>query len=313
MEQHKLLELLTQCQPLAHKLTEQRYEYTLDVADLQFYPVYGQVIAQLPDPDIENGAELLDSLFKQSGITGQEPFWLNIWYEMAPSFQELVSSEQFDSTAVYRPFAERLQDLETLITQLLHRHIIRLGDLDWLSLPAMAEENPTVLPLAEKLLFNRLAWAETGKKDLLSLTAREEALLEFMHACKNTLGMQSLLPPDTRKPSQEKKDPWIRATISAWKITKEFIPGQQSGRWRMRIPRSQVDSQWEAIALATREGKLGKWAQVTTARPPAKNKPPRPDHLIEIVTFDVQNQEETQQIKTTLRELDVTQFQLNKS
>jgi hypothetical protein len=198
-----------------------------------------------------------------------------------------------------------------VITSFTHRllteQIIRLHDTDWLSLPAMARENPAVLPLAEKLLLNRLAQAARDEAAILPLSAREEALLEYMHTCRDAFGLASLLPPDTRQPSQEKKAPWISVTISAWQATRSFPRGQQPGIWRMQVPREEVDVLWEKIKNATREGKLGKKARVSTARPPKRGQPARRDHRIEVFTTNALDQEEAQRVQTALRELGVTQ------
>jgi hypothetical protein len=58
-----------------------------------------------------------------------------------------------------------------------------------------------------------------------------------------------------------------------------------------------VDALWEKIARATREGKLGKKARVSTARPPKKGQPAQLDHRIEVFTTNAQDQEEAQQVK----------------
>jgi hypothetical protein len=50
MEQHALVALLKQCQPLAHKLVSQRYDYVFDPVDLEILPLYDQVARQLPFP-----------------------------------------------------------------------------------------------------------------------------------------------------------------------------------------------------------------------------------------------------------------------
>src|SRR5581483_2436933 len=116
----------------------------------------------------------------------------------------------------YYPFAQRLAEVSNLIQRLLHLQVIRLHDLDWLSLANMAREHAAVLPLAETLLVNRLTQAlGVDEETMLPLSPREHALLEFMHAQRNRLGLESLLPPDPRLPSTERKDPWIRVTISA--------------------------------------------------------------------------------------------------
>jgi hypothetical protein len=306
MEQQAQASLLKQCKPLAVKLSQQQYEYILDPADLPLSEVYDQVVAQLPDPETLGALEQVERLFEECGITNQERVWLNTWYEMAPAFQEFIASDDFDPTRVYRPFNARLEAILTLTNRLLVEQIIRLGDIDWLSLPAMASENPAILPLAEKLLLNRLAQATHGETAVLPLSAREEALLEYMHARRDELGLASLLPLDTRQPSQEKKAPWIMVTVSAWQTTASFPRGQRPGIWSMQVPRDQVDAVWEKIARATREGKLGKKARVSTARPPKKGQPVQLDHRIDVFTTNAQDTEEAQRVQTVLRELGVT-------
>jgi hypothetical protein len=128
-----------------------------------------------------------------------------------------------------------------------------------------------------------------------------------MHTRRDELGPASLLPLDTRQPSQEKKAPWIVAIISAWQTTASFPRDQRAGIWRIQVPREQVDALWEKIARATHEGKLGKKARVSTARPPKKGQPARLDHRIEVFIANAQDQKEAQQVQTVLHELGVTQ------
>lgn len=306
MEQHAQASLLKQCKPFAVKLSQQQYEYILDPADLPLFEVYDQVIAQLPDPETPGALEQVEHLFAECQFTDQERVWLNTWYEMAPALQEFVASDDFDPAHAYQPFNERLEAIMALTSRLLAEQIIRLRDIDWLSLPAMASDNPAILPLAEKLLLNRLAQATHGEAAILPLSAREEALLEYMHTRRDELGLASLLPLDTRQPSQEKKSPWIMVTISAWHTTASFPRGQRPGIWSMQVPRDQVDALWEKIAKATREGKLGKKARVSTARPPKKGQPVQLDHRIDVFTTNAQDTEEAQRVQTALREMGVT-------
>jgi hypothetical protein len=303
---------LAACHPLAQKLAGQQYAYRFDPTDLSVWPTYDHVVAQLPGPDEEGALEQVEALFHQAHFTDTERIWLDLWYKQAPFFQQLMSGEvpyEGDLNAYY-PFAQRLTEVGNLIQRLLHLQVIRLHDLDWLSLADMAREYAAVLPLAETLLVNRLTQAFGGDEDaMLPLSPSAQALLEFMHAQRDRLGLESLLPPDPRLPSTERKDPWIRATISAWVPTSLPLSEQptRSGRWIVQIPREQVDALWQRIVQATREGRLGKKARVSTLRPPKKHLPPRPDHRIEISTFDAQDEQEAQRVKQALLDLGITQ------
>jgi hypothetical protein len=307
MEQHSLVALLKPCQPLAHKLASQRYDYEFDPADLEILALYDQVARQLPFPEDDEALEQAEHIFAESGLTTEEHLWLTVCYEMTDFLWHIVAQETFDPGVPRHPFRERLEAVEQMTMHLLEEEVLHLRDLDWLCLPGMAQENPLVLPLAEKLLIRRLVESAGGIPDTqVLLSPRQQMLLEFLHDRRDHFGLASLLPQDPRLPSQETGDAWISATVSAWKITRSFPADRRPGKWSISIDREQVDALWTAIAQATREGHLGKYSRVSTARPPAKNKPPRTHHVIEVFTSDMQKQIDVYQVRATLRELGVT-------
>ncbi len=307
MEQHPLVALLKQCQPLAHKLVSQRYDYEFNQTDLEVLTLYEQVARQLPFPKDDEALEQAERIFAESGLTTEQHLWLTACYEMADFLRHMVSQETFDPAVPRHPFRERLEAVEQMTMHLQDEEILHLRDLDWLCLPAMAQENPLVLPLAEKLLLRRLVESAGGIPDAkLPLSPRQQMLLEFLHERRDHLGLASLLPQDTRLPSQETGDAWVTATVSAWKVIRTFPADLRPGKWSIQVDREQVDALWIAIAQATREGRLGKRARVSTARPPAKNKPPRTRHVIEVFMPDTQKQVDVYQVRAALREPGVT-------
>jgi hypothetical protein len=308
-----LRELLAPCHPLAEKLVEQQFGYLFDPADLELWLPYDQFVAQLPDPQTSGSLEHVDSLYCQEGFTQQERIWLNEWYQMAPDLKKMVAGEhKFEGDlAHYYPFEQRLEAIRAMLALFLQEKMIRLHDVDWLCLPEMARENVIVLPLAEKLLLNCALQAETGEKAAFPLSPHEEALLEFMHAQHDRLGQQSLLPPDPRHPSTERHEPWLYVVVSAWCQAGLRFSGQEklppAGKWVLNVPRQEIDEIWQKIVQATREGHLGRKARVSTLHQPKNQETSRPDHRIEVYTFDGRNKVAEQQVKKSLLELDISQ------
>ena len=108
---------------------------------------------------------------------------------------------------------------------------------------------------------------------------------------------------DTRQPSQVKDDYWIRASRQQGSYPEATVEG--SGKWMVFVSREQIDTVWSTIAEAIRQGRLGRTAKVSTARPNPNSTDPN-KHVICIYTYDYEDVEDVKRIRATLRELGIT-------
>jgi len=80
---------------------------------------------------------------------------------------------------------------------------------------------------------------------------------------------------------------------------------ERGGKWLIFVPVALIDEVWAKIKFATEEGKLGKTAKVSTARPNPNS--PSPDKsVICVYTYDSTDQEDVWRVRQVLRDLDVT-------
>lgn len=108
---------------------------------------------------------------------------------------------------------------------------------------------------------------------------------------------------NTRRPSQVTGDYWIYAERQQGSYPEATDEG--SGKWMVFVTRDKIDSVWNTIADAIRQGKLGDEAKVSTARP-NPNAANEKEHVICIYTYDYRDVEDVKRIRATLRDLGIS-------
>ncbi len=79
----------------------------------------------------------------------------------------------------------------------------------------------------------------------------------------------------------------------------------QSGKWLVFVPASQIDEVWVGIKKATEEGRLGGSSKVSTSKP----NPNATDSNIRVIcvyTYDWTNEEDVNRVRDELRALGIT-------
>jgi hypothetical protein len=93
--------------------------------------------------------------------------------------------------------------------------------------------------------------------------------------------------------------------IEAKREVEGAAPTPRAGRWVIRTTVREVDALWERIKAATREGKLGYKAKVSTSsRDLGKD---RDDRVIHVVTYDAEDARDVARVREALRELGVSE------
>lgn len=76
-------------------------------------------------------------------------------------------------------------------------------------------------------------------------------------------------------------------------------------KWLIFMSSDSVDEVWQKIKRAIEEGKLGSTAKVSTASP-TPNARDSPRHVICVYIYDTDDEADVQQIRSSLRQLGVT-------
>ena len=79
----------------------------------------------------------------------------------------------------------------------------------------------------------------------------------------------------------------------------------QSGKWLVFVPVSQIDEVWAKIKVATEEGKLGGASKVSTGLPNPNATEPE-NKVICVYTYDWTDEEDVTRVREELRKLGVT-------
>jgi hypothetical protein len=100
-------------------------------------------------------------------------------------------------------------------------------------------------------------------------------------------------------PSVEQQAYFLEARIKRY----EYPPATaRGGKWLLFVARKDVDEVWAKVLLALREGRLGDFAKVSTARPnPHAADPDK--HVVCVYTYDSEDREDVVRIRAALREL----------
>src|SRR5438105_2707943 len=103
------------------------------------------------------------------------------------------------------------------------------------------------------------------------------------------------------RPSQEQNALWIQV----WSPTGRHEASHRAGKWLVFVPRTELDGAWETISEATRAGRLGPAAKVSTARqrPGSKN---RHEGVVCIYTRDWHDKKDIRRVREALRRLGFT-------
>jgi hypothetical protein len=79
---------------------------------------------------------------------------------------------------------------------------------------------------------------------------------------------------------------------------------ENSGKWLVFVPLSQIDEVWANIKLATEEGRLGSSAKVATAR--ANPTAADDKKVVCVYTYDWTDEGDVKRLREELRELGIT-------
>lgn len=106
----------------------------------------------------------------------------------------------------------------------------------------------------------------------------------------------------SKKPSEVFDSPWLSVKRKQGRYPK---PTENSGKWLIFIPLSQIDAVWEEIKTATEEGRLGSSAKVATAHPNPNATSPD-TKVICVYTYDWTDEADVRRIREELRSLGIT-------
>ncbi len=116
---------------------------------------------------------------------------------------------------------------------------------------------------------------------------------------------ESALKSECPTPSRETETPWL--DVHSEEFLQALANGRvsempRSGKWLLFVKRDDVDEVWAKIAAATRGGRLGHAAKVSTAweNPLSTN---RGKHVICVYTRDHEDVEDVRRVRAALREL----------
>ena len=105
-----------------------------------------------------------------------------------------------------------------------------------------------------------------------------------------------------RKPTKEKREYWLSAERKVGSYPEHTDRG---GKWLIFVPSGAVDGVWQKVKRAVEEGKLGSAAKVSTAKP-NPNSTDSSRHVICVYTYDADDEADIRQIRSSLRQLGVT-------
>ena len=103
-------------------------------------------------------------------------------------------------------------------------------------------------------------------------------------------------------PSEDTENYWIYARRKVGEYPSHTPRG---GKWMIFMPNQEIDALWAQMKQAVEEGKLGKEAKCSTARPNSNATSPN-ESVIMIYTYDGDDEEDVWKIRRALRELGVT-------
>ena len=112
---------------------------------------------------------------------------------------------------------------------------------------------------------------------------------------------ETLIPINT-KPSVVINKFWLYAER---KIGTYPNANKNCGKWLIFVPITQIDDVWIKIKIATKEGKLGSSAKVSTAKPNPNSANPKKS-VICVYTYDWTDEADVKRIRQELRELGIT-------
>lgn len=105
-----------------------------------------------------------------------------------------------------------------------------------------------------------------------------------------------------RQPTKEKREYWLFAERKVGSYPEHTDRG---GKWLIFVPSDAVDEVWQNVKRAVEEGKLGGTAKVSTAKP-NPNSTDLSSHVICVYTYDASDEADVRQIRSSLRDLDIT-------
>ncbi|WP_051690500.1 putative phosphothreonine lyase domain-containg protein [Acidithiobacillus thiooxidans] len=105
-----------------------------------------------------------------------------------------------------------------------------------------------------------------------------------------------------KKPSEVTDSYWLFARREKGEYPRHT---QNTGKWLVFVPLLQVDQVWEQIKQALENGRLGRSAKVSTARPNPNAFNPE-TKVICVYTYDWTDKEDVMNIREELRRLGVT-------
>lgn len=290
VQEQEAVSLLKQYKPFGEKLVRAGYAYVFDPVDLTYIPVHEQIKTYLLEHESKG-----EAIFKQSGTTTEESRWLIAFYVIRDVLWQRI--EQKDSEP-FQPFQDRLTSLENEWQDIMAEGSVSLWmDLDLHVLVDLARSNPLYLFAVEKRLARMRA--ERVGDPLPDYTVLEMTLLSSFAQQARTDGLLSLIPADTRTPSQVTETAWLLALRKPG----HFPDYEKAGKWMCFPTRAEVDLLWQRVAAATKEGRLGPLSKVSTARP--KKRPQKHEYVIQIYTDDQTNQRDISRVCNALRALGV--------
>jgi|GEM_PF-264206 len=144
--------------------------------------------------------------------------------------------------------------------------------------------------------FKFIEWfQERAGKEREKIERIKEIHMKFK---KNLLRRRARM---TSKPSQVTIVRWIHAR----RRKGEYPPLLNGGKWLIFVNPQNVNEVWVKVKNATEEGKLGWWAQVSTARPIRKTTIPKM-HVMCVPTYDWTDRKDVKRIREELRKLGIT-------
>lgn len=163
----------------------------------------------------------------------------------------------------------------------------------------LARSDPLMLFAVEKKLARMHADFEGDP--LPEYTPLELMVMSAFYQQAQAEGPLSLLPLDTRAPSETTTTPWLLVM----KKLGHYPDYERAGRWIIFSTRQEVDVLWKAIAEATIAGQLGPLSKVSTAQP--TKHPHEHEHVIQVYTDDREDLADISRVREALRTLGINQ------